>query len=57
MPRCQRGKPPAALGRSIDNQRRMLKNPPVTAVGLLETLRHQGLGRTVTRLEAVVDRI
>jgi hypothetical protein len=42
---------------ALRNQRRLLKNPPVTAIGLLETLRQQGLIRTTARLEAVVDRI
>jgi hypothetical protein len=46
-----------AVTAAVRNQRRSLKNPPVTAVGLLETLRHQGLSRTATRLEAVAGRI
>jgi predicted nucleic acid-binding protein len=41
---------------ALRNQRRLLKNPPVTAVGMLETLRHQGLIRATARLEAAVDR-
>jgi PIN domain len=47
---------PEAVWAAVRNQRRSLKNPPVTAIGLLETLRHQGLIRTTARLEAVVDR-
>jgi hypothetical protein len=45
-----------AVWAAVRNQRRLLKNPPVTAIGILETLRHQGLIRTTARLEAIVDR-
>jgi hypothetical protein len=45
----------AAVLAAVRNQRRLLKNPPVTAIGMLETLRHQGLIRTSGRLEAVID--
>ena len=46
---------PEAVWAAVRNQRRLLKNPPVTAIKLLETLRHQGLICTTARLEAVVD--
>ena len=46
-----------AVTAAVRNQRRLLKNPPVTAPGLLATLRGQSLGQTAARLEAVVDRI
>ena len=45
-----------AVFTAVRNQRQLLKNPPVTAIGLLRTLHHQGLVRTTARLEAVIDR-
>ena len=47
---------PEAVWAAVRNQRRLLKNPPVTAIGMLETLRRQGLIGTATRLESAVDR-
>ena len=47
---------PEAVWAAVRNQRRLLKNPPVTAIELLETLRHQGLIRTAEQSEAVVTR-
>ena len=47
---------PEAVLAAVHNQRRLLKNPPVTAVKLLETLCRQGLIDTTARLEVVVDR-
>ena len=46
-----------AVATAVRNQRRLLKNPPVTAAVFLDTLQRLGLSRTVERLKGVVDRL
>jgi hypothetical protein len=48
---------PDAVTTAVGNQRQALKNPPVTAVALLDTLGRVGLTGTVERLKGVIDRL
>ncbi len=42
---------------AVQNQRRQLKNPPVTAIELLETFQAQGLVKTVTMLSQHLNKL
>jgi hypothetical protein len=48
---------PDAVTIAVRQQRRLLKNPPVSAAAILDTLHRLGLKRTVERLKVVIDRI
>jgi PIN domain len=48
---------PETVATAVRNQRRLLKNPPVTVAALTDTLLRLGLHQTVARLRTVTDQL